>query len=472
MRVGKGLLLGILASVFIIVGCQQEEAKKDEKEPEEQAEDNIHKEEADADKSDSDEAEQEAEDEWIEGEVLVNEEDQLIEVQGESNLVPETEVLITLWEQPFVVLRSQMDQETATVQEDGSFRIDVELDDEFFPTYNGQYVEVSIEVEPDSTGNNVTEAYGETGEDFSGPLVYEYEVFDIHHKLYAPVYILVGEEETEYAIETPELKPLPDDFGETDVWVEAEVVDNDHRYIYVEGESNLLEGVNLFGRYYPTEDSTKTHTKEANRMYVEPDGTFRIPVAYDSITEDGYIEIRSAPDNKHQIMDKIHDAYGEDYEKLSGDVVEEVDDHQEIVLTIDAEGIDIDAPEDSFVTEEDGELKINVPDDVLFDFDQSDLKSDAKNTLEDVIAILEDLDDGTGIEVNGHTDNQGEADYNLDLSEERATEVEKYISENGNVDHLSIELHGYGETKPIASNEEEEGREKNRRVEIIIENIE
>src|SRR5699024_6480415 len=109
-------------------------------------------------------------------------------------------------------------------------------------------------------------------------------------------------------------------------------------------------------------------------------------------TDAGFIELRSAPLNRHRTPNKIHEMYGDDYEKLSGDIVKQVDDHQEILLTIDAESIGIEPPKDSFITEEDGELKIQMPDEVLFDFDKSDLKSDAKNTLEDVIAILEGLE--------------------------------------------------------------------------------
>lgn len=127
----------------------------------------------------------------------------------------------------------------------------------------------------------------------------------------------------------------------------------------------------------------------------------------------------------------------------------------------------MDAPEDSLVTEDDGELKIQVPDDVLFDFDKSDLKTDAKTTLDEVIDILEALDDGENVHINGHTDNEGDADYNLKLSKERAASVEAYLSNNGDLSHLNIEMNGYGETQPVESNEEEEGRAKNRRVEIV-----
>src|SRR5699024_893088 len=103
-------------------------------------------------------------------------------------------------------------------------------------------------------------------------------------------------------------------------------------------------------------------------------------------------------------------------QKIEGNIIVD-NNHQEISLKIDTEGNEMETPEDSFVTENDGEFKIQVPDDVLFDFDKSALKSDSKATLNEVINVLEDVEDGITIEVNGHTDNEGETEYNLKLSE-------------------------------------------------------
>src|SRR5690606_13805653 len=136
-------------------------------------------------------------------------------------------------------------------------------------------------------------------------------------------------------------------------------------------------------------------------------------------------------------------------------------------LILKTEGMDIAAPENSLVTEHDGEFKINVPDEVLFDFDKSDLKKEAKSTLDEVINILESLEDGQEIKIYGHTDNKGADDYNLKLSEERAKSVQSYLKKFGDIDHLTLTVKGFGKTKPIASNEDDDGRAQNRRVEII-----
>src|SRR5699024_6641466 len=108
-----------------------------------------------------------------------------------------------------------------------------------------------------------------------------------------------------------------------------------------------------------------------------------------------------------------------------------VDAHQEFLLTIEEQRREVETPQDSIVSEEEGELKMQVPDDVLFDFDKSDLKDSEKETLEEVIDILEELENGQDIQVNGHTDNEGDPDYNMKLSEERAASVENYLSKNG-----------------------------------------
>ncbi|MBM78356.1 MAG: hypothetical protein CL846_07725 [Crocinitomicaceae bacterium] len=71
------------------------------------------------------------------------------------------------------------------------------------------------------------------------------------------------------------------------------------------------------------------------------------------------------------------------------------------------------------------------------------------------------------VEIRGHTDNVGSASSNLILSKNRAESVRKYLIEKG-IDPKRITSKGFGETKPIESNDTEEGRQKNRRTELII----
>lgn len=101
---------------------------------------------------------------------------------------------------------------------------------------------------------------------------------------------------------------------------------------------------------------------------------------------------------------------------------------------------------------------------VLFDFDKADIKPEAHQLLDEVVTILKKNREMKGV-IEGHTDSMGSEEYNQGLSERRAQAVEKYIEEHG-IDADRYTIKGYGESNPIASNDTEEGRQENRRVEL------
>jgi len=113
-------------------------------------------------------------------------------------------------------------------------------------------------------------------------------------------------------------------------------------------------------------------------------------------------------------------------------------------------------------------LIVNVPD-VLFDFDQATLRPEGRERLSKIAGIV--IGAGAGpwsFTIEGHTDNVGTAEYNQRLSEQRAETVTHYLTAAG-VPRTSIaEVRGLGESQPIASNETSQGRQRNRRVEILI----
>lgn len=103
---------------------------------------------------------------------------------------------------------------------------------------------------------------------------------------------------------------------------------------------------------------------------------------------------------------------------------------------------------------------------VNFDFNKARLTPNAKTILDnvsDALAARADLK----VEVGGHTDSVGSDDYNQRLSEQRADSVVLYLTEKG-IDAGRLTAKGYGESQPIASNDTDEGREENRRVELKI----
>ena len=101
---------------------------------------------------------------------------------------------------------------------------------------------------------------------------------------------------------------------------------------------------------------------------------------------------------------------------------------------------------------------------VLFDFNKWDIKPEAHRVLDEVVAIMQKNPELKGV-IEGHTDGIGSQAYNLPLSEKRARAVEKYIEARG-IDPARWTIKGYGKSKPIASNDTEEGRQENRRVEL------
>lgn len=76
---------------------------------------------------------------------------------------------------------------------------------------------------------------------------------------------------------------------------------------------------------------------------------------------------------------------------------------------------------------------------------------------------------GAAVEIQGHTDAVGAAGYNMRLSQSRAEAVREYLLANFDLDPERLAAKGYGETYPIASNDTDEGRARNRRVQFVIE---
>jgi len=103
---------------------------------------------------------------------------------------------------------------------------------------------------------------------------------------------------------------------------------------------------------------------------------------------------------------------------------------------------------------------------IYFDFDKTTLKSESFVELNKVVDFLTQ-NPSIEIEIAGHTDNKGADEYNLNLSQGRSQSVVDYIVSQG-VDRNRLTAHGYGETKPIDSNDTESGRANNRRVEVTI----
>lgn len=101
---------------------------------------------------------------------------------------------------------------------------------------------------------------------------------------------------------------------------------------------------------------------------------------------------------------------------------------------------------------------------VNFEFDSAHLTHDSYSTLDRVAASLRAYPK-VRVEIAGHTDEMGTPEYNMELSRHRAEAVRDYLISKG-ISGSRLEAKGYGETEPVAPNQSEEGRAKNRRVEL------
>jgi outer membrane protein OmpA-like peptidoglycan-associated protein len=111
-------------------------------------------------------------------------------------------------------------------------------------------------------------------------------------------------------------------------------------------------------------------------------------------------------------------------------------------------------------------LSVTFKGDVTFDTNSAEVRPGLYNEINRVAGVLTQYPD-TVIRVEGHTDSKGSDAYNMDLSKRRANNVKNLLVMRG-VAEDRIEVVGYGKTMPVATNETEAGRQKNRRVEIRI----
>jgi len=126
------------------------------------------------------------------------------------------------------------------------------------------------------------------------------------------------------------------------------------------------------------------------------------------------------------------------------------------------------------VTQIQNKLSVNLVEKVLFDSGRAEVKTKGKEVLQKVGNILQTVEDKE-IRIEGHTDNvpiggslRNQFPTNWELSTQRANNVLRYLQEKGGVDGKYLSAVGYGEYRPIANNEEPDGRAENRRIDIVL----
>ena len=482
------LVLCFFCLTFIFVGCEEEpEMSAPTEEPSEQVEQEEEKDKEEESETVDTVTIEEAEEpeDGLSPEVMFSGTMTLteteIEVDVTSNLPEDVKVSVYAYSEPYggYVVSQVIIGEDLYTGENGEIIGSVPFDESFFESKLNEPIEIELRFNPatiyfDDREEEFNEVYGEEGEHLEGPFVIEnFKGYDDE-----PSYVIsastfgsaaIGEE---FVIETPVFKEPPADQGDLEIWMEAEIVDIDHRYIHVEGSSNLLEGIALFGKPYDDEDDwlgqgTFSYDSETRR-----DGTFTFKIEYQSLTDEGFVRIHSQAGSSHRRGRAIQDVYGEEFEHIGGDVVKQRYDGKteqmiELILPLNPEVED--APDSIDVTRDGEEMKLIMQDDILFEFGKSDITKDGELVIEELAVWLEKEAYSGSIRVYGHTDNVGDDSVNQPLSEDRAENVYNLLQSNlKDPEIYEFEVEGFGKYEPIATNETDEGRERNRRVEILL----
>ncbi|NMG10694.1 OmpA family protein [Brasilonema sp. UFV-L1] len=120
---------------------------------------------------------------------------------------------------------------------------------------------------------------------------------------------------------------------------------------------------------------------------------------------------------------------------------------------------------------------ITLPADILFDSSKNMIRPDAENILRQVSQAINNHYPNTWLQILGHTDSKGSENDNLKLSEQWVSAVQSWLNQKGGIDISLISKEGYGETQPVARNKKSDnsdnpaGRQKNRRIEIVIQKL-
>jgi outer membrane protein OmpA-like peptidoglycan-associated protein len=145
---------------------------------------------------------------------------------------------------------------------------------------------------------------------------------------------------------------------------------------------------------------------------------------------------------------------------LAGGAVGSYQDKQEAALRAELEGTGV------YVHRDGDNITLNMPGNITFATDSSDLSPAFFDVLNSVGKVLKEFDQ-TVVEVAGHTDSTGSDQYNQSLSERRANSVARYLQAQGVIPQRLIMV-GMGEAYPVADNATATGRQANRRVEITM----
>lgn len=484
-----------LFTIFLLIACSADKVEKEEPvEEEETVEENVEAEETTDEEVENEEEQAEQEDEkeeaTEEGKALeeaesdypqgdfhiyiggeVTETDDKILIEGHSNLIPGSRVVgeVSISKDTnYYWARETKEYEyladtTELVDDNGDFQMEID-----YHGIQGKETAVSVTFNFDGQQNDdVIRHYGDRGQNLEGSYIYQHrgesggrDPKNIFKKAEVTTVFTTGSEKVVRQFKEPSWYEIPEDMGDSRVWLEVEEVNDDGEYFYVHGRSNLIEGSRI-GIY-------RNHAREAETV-IKPDGSFDFKFDYEYKEIPFLIQFK--PDEYQWNI--VEETYGAKGQNLVGNLVEKYaynNEKQLIEYQLEDESQEIEVPDNVELNIDGSEVTMLVPDDVLFDFDEYKLKENSKKTLKEIATVLgesfnkKDLE----IEIIGHTDNEGSFSYNIDLSKDRAEAVKTFFEKELKSSDITFTTEGLADAKPIASNDTESGRSKNRRVEILI----
>lgn len=229
--------------------------------------------------------------------------------------------------------------------------------------------------------------------------------------------------------------------------------------LYKKGESDIAEiefgfliNMNLAGGKYPADFPVKILGKDEGTLYWDISGNHPV-----SMKEKYRIMFFFPSGGKKLAANEFRMIIDTSIRMYKPVTREQKEEHKRALEKEVPRGIDVDTDKRGLV------LRLG---DVLFDFDSAGLREESRAALDRIAGILAGKYADREIIVEGHTDATGGADYNLRLSRDRAETVARYLRQRAGTEKLSYR--GFGPDRPIAGNDTSDGRQKNRRVEIII----
>lgn len=236
---------------------------------------------------------------------VIEKDDQII-VEGESNLKEGSRVTGKVIVNEDEVLSDT----TELVDKKGNFKMDMD-----HHQYGDAEVVVMFDFLESHQEEEITEHYGEGGENLEGPYIYideHWDVDQVNKKAEVRLPLHADDDETKHTFTEPEWQKEPKDYGDPRVWIEVDDITEDGEYFYVKGTTNLLEGSMISGWYSDRWGST-------GETRVNPDGTFDLKIEY-KYSEDPYFTIEFNPYSSQ--WETIRETYGYDGENLIGNLVE------------------------------------------------------------------------------------------------------------------------------------------------------